>query len=59
MQGHSFVPYPASPSAPPALFNSNTYESLIHQDTRYTGGFPANYEVNDGVEGVPDLPVHA
>jgi iron complex outermembrane receptor protein len=45
--GNQFVNYPAAGSTPPALFNSNPYESLIHQDTRYTGGFLANYEVND------------
>jgi len=48
--GHSFALYPAAGQNPPALFNSNPYESLIHQDTRYTGGFLANYEVNDWVK---------
>ncbi len=45
--GHQFLLYPAAGQNPPALFNSNPYESLIHEDTRYTGGFFANYEVND------------
>ena len=47
VSGHSIVPYPATGASPPPLFNSNPYESLIHQDTRYTGGFMANYQVND------------
>jgi iron complex outermembrane receptor protein len=47
VQGHNFVTYPAVGGSPPALFNSNPYESLIHQDTRYTGGFLANYDYND------------
>jgi outer membrane receptor protein involved in Fe transport len=50
VQGHNFVPYPATGATPPPLFNSNPYESLIHQDTRYTGGFMANYEVNDWIK---------
>jgi outer membrane receptor protein involved in Fe transport len=45
--GHSFADYPAAGSTPPPLFNSNPYESLLHQDTRYTGGFLANYNYND------------
>lgn len=47
VQGHNFVTYPAVGSSPPPVFNANPYESLIHQDTRYTGGFLANYEYND------------
>jgi iron complex outermembrane recepter protein len=45
--GNQFVNYPTAGTSPPASFNSNPYESLIHQDTRYTGGFLANYEVNN------------
>ena len=47
VSGHSIVPYPATGASPPPLFNSNPYESLIHQDTRYTGGFMADYDYND------------
>jgi outer membrane receptor protein involved in Fe transport len=46
--GHSILPYSATAATtPPPLFNSNPYESLIHQDTRYTGGFLAHYDYND------------
>jgi outer membrane receptor protein involved in Fe transport len=45
--GHQFLDYPQANSTPPPLFNSNPYESLIHQDTRYTGGFFATYNAND------------
>jgi outer membrane receptor protein involved in Fe transport len=44
--GNSFVPNGTPGTTPPALFNSNPYESLIQQDTRYTAGYFANYEVN-------------
>jgi len=47
VQNHSFVTYPAAGANPPPLFNSNPYESLIHQDTRYTAGFLSHYDVND------------
>src|SRR6185312_3805742 len=47
VSGHNIVPYPATGASPPPLFNSNPYESLIHQDTRYTGGFLAHYDYND------------
>ena len=45
--GHQFLPNPAPGQSPPPLFNSNPYESLLHQDTRYTGGFLAHYDYND------------
>ncbi|MGZ3274623.1 MAG: TonB-dependent receptor plug domain-containing protein [Caulobacteraceae bacterium] len=45
--GNQFLLYPQANSNPPPLFNSNPYESLIHKDTRYTGGFLANYDYND------------
>jgi outer membrane receptor protein involved in Fe transport len=43
---HSFVRNGTPGTTPPALFNSQPYISLIQQDTRYTGGFFANYEIN-------------
>jgi outer membrane receptor protein involved in Fe transport len=45
--GNQFLNYPQAGSSPPPVFNSNPYESLIHQDTRYTGGFMAHYDYND------------
>jgi outer membrane receptor protein involved in Fe transport len=45
--GNQFLNYPQAGSTPPGVFNSNPYESLIHQDTRYTGGFLAHYDYND------------
>jgi outer membrane receptor protein involved in Fe transport len=45
--GNQFLNYPQAGSTPPPVFNSNPYESLIHQDTRYTGGFLAHYDYND------------
>jgi outer membrane receptor protein involved in Fe transport len=45
--GNQFLLYPQAGSSPPPIFNSNPYESLIHQDTRYTGGFLAHYDYND------------
>ena len=45
--GNQFLDYPQAGSNPPAVFNSNPYESLIHQDTRYTGGFLAHYDYSD------------
>jgi outer membrane receptor protein involved in Fe transport len=44
--GHSFVPWGTPGTNPPTLFNANPYETLLQQDTRYTAGFFANYEVN-------------
>ena len=44
--GNSFVPNGTPGTTPPAVFNSNPYETLIQQDTRYTAGFMANYELN-------------
>jgi outer membrane receptor protein involved in Fe transport len=44
--GAEFVPNGTPGTTPPAIFNSNPYESLLQQDTRYTAGFFANYEVN-------------
>jgi outer membrane receptor protein involved in Fe transport len=44
--GHALVPYGTPGTTPPAIFNANPYETLIQQDTRYTAGFMANYEIN-------------
>jgi len=44
--GNQFVPYGTAGTTPPAIFNANPYETLIQQDTRYTAGFMANYEID-------------
>lgn len=44
--GNQFVANGTPGTSPPAIFNSNPYETLLQQDTRYTAGFMANYEVN-------------
>ncbi len=43
--GNSLVPSPAPGSSPPASFNSNQYESLSRQDTRFNGGFFSHYDL--------------
>jgi len=45
--GHQLLPFPQAGSVPPAYFNSNEYEYLSRQDTRYLGGFFAHYDIND------------
>ncbi|MDR3527050.1 MAG: TonB-dependent receptor [Rhizomicrobium sp.] len=45
--GSSLVPRPSPGSSPPSSFNSNTYESLSRQDTRFNGGFFAHYDLAD------------
>jgi outer membrane receptor protein involved in Fe transport len=44
--GHGFVPFGTPGTVPPGIFNSNPFITLLQQDTRYTAGFFANYEVN-------------
>lgn len=44
--GNTFQPWPAAGQNPPAFYNANALESLIQHDTRYTGGFFGNYEIN-------------
>jgi outer membrane receptor protein involved in Fe transport len=54
--GNTFQVYsPTANTTPPALFNSNPYEYLQHQDTRYTGGFFADYEINKHFEVYSDF----
>ena len=45
--GHQFLPYPQANSNPPSLFNSNAFQYLQHQDTRYSAGFFAHYDYSD------------
>lgn len=48
--GSAFVPYGTAGTTPPAVFNSNPYMYLIQDNTRYTAGFFANYEINKHFE---------
>lgn len=48
--GNQFVPYGTAGTTPPAVFNSNPYMYLLQDNTRYTAGFFANYEVSDHAE---------
>jgi len=53
--GKSLLPYPQAGSVPPPLFNSNPYQTLAVQNTRYMGGFFSNYEVNDYIKPYLDF----
>lgn len=46
--GNQFLDYATAPNtgSPPLIFNSNPYQYLIHQDTRYMAGFFSHYEVS-------------
>lgn len=43
--GSSLVKRPSAGSAPPSSFNSNVFESLSRQDTRFSGGFFGHYDL--------------
>jgi outer membrane receptor protein involved in Fe transport len=45
--GTSAVLSPAAASNPPAAFNSNAYETLSRQDTRFNGAIMAHYDLSD------------
>jgi outer membrane receptor protein involved in Fe transport len=53
--GNQLLPYPQAGSVPPALFNSNPYQYLLHQDERYTGGLLSHYDFSDRVKVYADL----
>ncbi|WP_337187482.1 TonB-dependent receptor [Phenylobacterium sp.] len=54
--GDAFVPYdPNASTTPVPRFNSNDYSYLMQQNTRYTAGFFAYYEVSDKVELYSDF----
>ena len=48
--GNQFVEYGTPGTTPPALFNSNPYMYLLQDNTRYTAGFFAHYEVSPNLE---------
>ncbi|MEP6885435.1 MAG: TonB-dependent receptor [Gammaproteobacteria bacterium] len=53
--GNQLLPWPQAGSSPPGIFNSNPYQTLSSQDTRYMGGFFAHYNVNDYVKPYLDF----
>jgi len=53
--GREFIDYGSAVTTPPAIFNANPYEYLLQDNTRYTGGFFANYEINKNVELYSEL----
>ena len=53
--GRRFIPYDSAPTTPPSVFNSSPFQYLQHQDTRYTGGFFAHYEVNSHADVYGDF----
>lgn len=55
VMGHSLLPWPQAGSVPPALFNSEPYEYLVTQDTRYNAGFFSHYDLNDYVKPFLDF----
>ena len=53
--GNQLLTWPQAGSSPPGLFNSEPYEYLVTQDTRYNAGFFAHYDVNDAVKPFMDF----
>ncbi len=48
--GNQFVEYGTPGTTPPATFNSNPYMYLLQENTRYTAGYFANYELSERAE---------
>jgi len=46
--GNQFIDYALAPASvsPPLVFNSNPFQYLQHDDTRYSAGFLSHYELN-------------
>jgi len=54
--GNTFQIYSETANTtPPPLFNSNPFNYLIQDDTRWTAGFFARYEINKGVNLYADF----
>ncbi|MBL8551165.1 MAG: TonB-dependent receptor [Hyphomonadaceae bacterium] len=45
--GTQFLPWPNATSNPPPTFNSSPFQFLSRDDTRYSAGYFAHYDVND------------
>ena len=43
--GHALLRRPSAGSSPPSSFNSNVYETLSRQDTRFSGGLFGHYDL--------------
>lgn len=50
--GNQFIDYALAPTtgSPPLVFNSNPYQYLQHDDTRYSAGFFSHYEVSQALD---------
>jgi outer membrane receptor protein involved in Fe transport len=55
VSGTSLLPWPQAGSSPPGEFNSEPYEYLETQDTRYNAGFFSHYDINDYVKPFLDF----
>lgn len=53
--GNQFIPWGSAETNPPDFFNSNPYEYLVQKNERWTGGFFANYEINDNFKPYTDF----
>lgn len=56
VSGDAFQPWTGDAVTPPApLFNTQDYADLIHQSTRYSGGYYADYAINRHVHLYSDF----
>lgn len=53
--GHQAVAWPAAGSNPPSTFNSNVYETLGRQDTRFSAGLFAHYDLREWAKPYGEL----
>lgn len=54
--GNRFAPYSSTAAtSPPAVFNANPFEYLMHDGKRYTAGFFARYEISPHFEFYSDF----
>src|SRR5262249_20821016 len=53
--GDQLLPNPQPGSVPPALYNSNRDQYLLHQDERYTAGVMTHYDFNDQAKVYADF----
>jgi outer membrane receptor protein involved in Fe transport len=53
--GNKLLSWPQTGTSPPSIFNSNPYQTLSSQDTRYMGGFFSHYDFNDYVKPYLDV----
>ena len=53
--GTEFVPWGTPGTTPPDFFNSNPFEYLLQANERWTGGFFANYEINEHFQPYVDF----